>query len=183
MQLNARLIGLLSVLGAVVVSAAVIIIHDVRKANAVSVSHSTKPLELLPPRPASAFHLIRHGTLLELAHTSAIVSMAGSSDGKRFATGADQTVKIWDLERGKVDLVLAGHEAQVRGIAFTHDDKRLITGGGKSIRIWDSKSGAQLATIPLPDVTSLRISPDDKSLIAAAADGNIRVYDLNTQAR
>ena len=157
---RARLIALLSVLGAVVLGGAGVIVHELRSAYVVRGSAPTiSPPALLPPRTPSGFKVIRNGRLLERSHTTPIFAMAGSTDRKKFATGSEGSAKIWDFERGKVELVLPGHEAEVRGIAFTKDDKRVVTGGGKSIRIWDTKTGSQLAMVTLPGVSDLEITP------------------------
>src|SRR5262249_54399146 len=42
--------------------------------------------------------------------------VAFSPDGKRFAAGADDTVKLWDLGSGRVARTLKGHGADVNGL-------------------------------------------------------------------
>jgi hypothetical protein len=60
-----------------------------------------------------------------------VLSLALSSDGKRLFSGSnDQTIKVWDLEKGKEALTLHGHAAEVSSLALSSDGKRLFSGSG-----------------------------------------------------
>ena len=65
--------------------------------------------------------------------------VAVTRDGKRAATGgADNVVRLWDVQTGKQTRQLAGHTAQVHGVAWSHDGRRLLSASyDKSARLWD----------------------------------------------
>ena len=46
-------------------------------------------------------------------------------------------IRIWDLEKKKVETILEGHEHCVDSIAITFDNKYIISGSrDKTFRIW-----------------------------------------------
>jgi WD40 repeat protein len=86
-----------------------------------------------------------------------------------------------------------GHDREVRGLVVTPDSKRLITGSGYwlgeppggQIIVWDAASGKSLRQIGevSQGVQDLALSPDGRSLAAACASGEIKIWDLeNLQA-
>jgi WD40 repeat protein/DNA-binding SARP family transcriptional activator len=68
--------------------------------------------------------------------------------GSRIASsGADQTVRIWDLRTGR-QIVLHGHSDEVYNASFTPDDKRVIsTSNDGTVRLWDPRGGMALAVL------------------------------------
>ena len=66
--------------------------------------------------------------------------VAFSADGKRIATGSeDNTVKVWDAERGQELLTLTGHTSVVFSVKFSPDGKRLVTGSyDRTAKVWDA---------------------------------------------
>jgi WD40 repeat protein len=62
-------------------------------------------------------------------HTSGVVSLAFSPDGKLLASGSyDTTVRLWDVQKGKLLYKLKGHGSIARAVAFSPDGSTLATG-------------------------------------------------------
>ena len=66
--------------------------------------------------------------------------MAFSPDGKRIVSGSDDnTVKVWDADKGTETLTLKGHTDQVTSVAFSPDGKRIVSGSwDKTVKIWEA---------------------------------------------
>ena len=71
-------------------------------------------------------------------HNGFVYSVAFSPDGTMLATGSfDGTIKIWDVQSGKVLQTCKGHTNQVYSVAWNHDGSRLASASqDKTIRIW-----------------------------------------------
>ena len=116
-------------------------------------------------------------------HSSAVLGVAFSPDGKRFATASgDQTAKEWDAESGKELLTLRGHSGSVFGVAYSPDGKRLATASGdQTAKVWDAESGKEMLTLSNHSnaVNSVVYSPDSKRLATASDDSTVQVYALD----
>ena len=85
-------------------------------------------------------------------HADWVCAVAVTPDGKRAVSASqDQTLKVWDLERGVELLTLAGHTAWVSTVKLTPDVRRAVSASQDgTVRIWISRaakrSGFSMAT-------------------------------------
>ncbi len=106
-------------------------------------------------------------------------SLSFSGDGRWLASGAaNHRVAIWDANSGRPELDDAGNPLFLDGVAaaFAPDGRSLVTATPKALFCWDwprRQVRQRLATVEgqqfMP--TSLRISPDGKTLAAAFGHG------------
>jgi WD40 repeat protein len=102
-------------------------------------------------------------------HERFVTAVAFSPDGKRVVSGSeDDTVRVWDAERGKCLLTLKGHTDDVTTLSVSPDGKRIATGSeDKSVKLWDAATGDEVQSIQTTDaVASLAFAPDGKRLAA-----------------
>ncbi|MBD2344218.1 WD40 repeat domain-containing protein [Anabaena subtropica] len=117
-------------------------------------------------------------------HVDAVWSLVLTSDGKTLVSAsADKTIKVWNVDTGKVISTLQGHTDVVRAIALTSDGKTLISGGGDNkIKIWNLQKfhlKRTLISASVP-VWSVAISSDGQTLVSGHEDGSIRIWNFPT---
>jgi WD40 repeat protein len=78
-----------------------------------------------------------------LAHRDAIKALAISPDGKRLASGSnDSTIKLWQLPSGALTNTLTKHTKAVQALAFSPDGKILASAdANQTIRLWNMSDG------------------------------------------
>jgi WD40 repeat protein len=123
--------------------------------------------------------------ILELAGpVTEIQDMAFSPDGKRLAVASiEATVRLWDVEQGRIAVKLTGHKGIVSGLSFYNDGQNLITlGRDDLLKTWDTTSGKETSSVDLKcnnvqgngDVVALK---DNRALVACRG---LRIVDLKT---
>lgn len=130
-----------------------------------------------PPRPAT-----------RIVHS--LWSVKFSPDSKKVAAACwDNTIRVWDVETGKIWKKWSGHEAVIRTIAFSPDGRMLVSGGDdKTLRAWDAQSGEWEKVLgnSLFPILAVEFSKDSQVVISVAAqgrgraNGEVQTYDANT---
>ncbi|MBV9958951.1 MAG: caspase family protein, partial [Acidobacteria bacterium] len=106
---------------------------------------------------------------------SAITSLALTPDGRLLAgAGNDQTVKVWELETGRLVYTLKGHTDNVRSVSISPDGRVLASASyDEKLKLWDLASGKLLREIAGAGETVV-FSPDGRLL----ANTERHSYDL-----
>jgi WD40 repeat protein len=152
----------------------------------------TEPIKLKAGDPLSARALVARPPAIRGAmswsletrrHRGAIFHVALSPDGKTLATGGiDGTIRLWDVETGKLDKCLLGHGSYIYRLAWSPDGNTLASAGAfdATARLWDVKTGMLLRTLRSEKgyVTIVAWSPEGKRLaLASAESGYVIVFD------
>ncbi len=121
-------------------------------------------------------------------HSRHVLSVAALAGGKILVSGgADASVRVWDIESGKLLRTLGNHTSAVRALAVrpTGEGLPMIASAGadKTVRLWQPTIGrmvrfARLKSPPL----SIAWSLDGKRLLASCEDGRLRVINPDTVA-
>jgi WD40 repeat protein len=119
-----------------------------------------------------------------MTHNDAVNSVAVNPGGTRIASVShDRSIKLWDLESGKLLRTITNTGGYANAISFSPDGRRLVHGAeDKTVRIWDAETGAALRTITghTGYVNEARYSPDGKRIASCADDKLIKIWDAET---
>jgi WD40 repeat protein len=119
---------------------------------------------LSPPRGEGSHQSL--GTFSDM-----VLDVKFAPGDKRLAcAGADNSIRIYDVESGRQQLVIQQHADWVTGVAFSHDGKLIASSSrDRSCRVFDAASGELEMTYLGHEgpVLGLIFTPDDKSVCSA----------------
>jgi WD40 repeat protein len=99
------------------------------------------------PRPISG---VASWSLETRRHRGTFWCQALSPDGKALATGGlDGTIRIWDIETGRLIRALIGHSSYVYGLDWSPDGRTLASAGSydATVRLWETSTGRPLRVL------------------------------------
>lgn len=116
-------------------------------------------------------------------HRSAVTSVVFSPDGLTIASGSqDQTIEIWQMDRGRRWYTLTSHTNWVTSLSFSPDSQVLASGSrDNTIEIWDMTKGKRWYTLMghTDYVYGLSFSPNSQILVSGGRDTSVRLWDLH----
>ena len=147
-----------------------------------SSTHKVRIWEALGEKPDANGYgpLVR---LFENAHDGTVERVVVSPDGRRVASTGGGTIKLWDVEAGKLHATLPTPNVQVFAVAFSPDGKTLVTGGSDHhVHIWDAEAGRQRSQLSGHgmSITALAFRADGRQLLSAGSDGVVKVWDIES---
>ena len=114
---------------------------------------------------------------VQLGHVSgAINSVAFSPNGRYFLSASDdRSVKLWDVNSGKVIRTYFGHDEAVHSVVFSPDGRLFLSGSEISMKIRDVTTGKILHEFPGVFIQAIFFSPDGQYLLSGAGGETISV--------
>ncbi|QDT73578.1 Serine/threonine-protein kinase PknB [Lacipirellula limnantheis] len=162
-----------------------------RELNAGNVGRAEELLDECPnERRGWEWHFLkrqRYGTSPPLRHTSTVVRVVYSPDGRQLAmAGIDGIVVLRDAQSGTTIRTLEQQTVQqggalIRGLAFSPNGQCLaVARQDGRIRIWDVSTGKPLHTLEGHQGPTWQVafSPDSRLLVSGGADRIVRVWDV-----
>ncbi len=121
--------------------------------------------------------------VLTNVHSGWVCSIAFSPDGQELASvGEDGTVKVWQIEPGRLLRTFEGHEGMAKAVTFSPSGRIIASSGtDKTIKLWNAQGGGLLRTISVrSEVNALLFSRRGQAVIGAQSDCNIRLWQVST---
>jgi WD40 repeat protein len=122
-----------------------------------------------------------------VGHSDSVNACAVTPDGRRVVSASsDGTLKIWDLDSGRVLVTMKGHTDEVRACEVTADGRRVISASADgTLKIWDledHKIGRALATLQghADWVNACAVTRDGERVISASDDGTLKIWELGS---
>src|SRR5262249_5751851 len=105
-----------------------------------------------------------------------------STDGKRIASAAGSTIRLWETAGGTEATLVESHWRAPSTVVVSADGKTVVSwGADQGVRRWQATGGKSLAAFPAPVGTRLAtFSADGRTVALANRDGSIRLHDTAT---
>jgi WD40 repeat protein len=115
-------------------------------------------------------------------HSQFVKGVAISPNGRHaISASLDKTLRVWDLETGRILRILEGHSHAVNGVAISPDGQSAVSAcEDKTLKVWNLESGCILCTLEghFAPVTSVAIAPNGGRVLSASEDNTLKVWDL-----
>jgi WD40 repeat protein len=121
--------------------------------------------------------------VIQLAHSSAVNSVAFSHDGRLALSGSsDSTLKIWEISTGREIRTLRGHSSSVNAVCFSPDGSLALSGSANGrIMLWETTTGLRLKNRKAhsSQVDDVAFTLDGKSALALSANEGLKIYKVS----
>ena len=140
------------------------------------------------PGPIQVWDIATATKKLDLPeHEKVANSVEFSPDGRYLiSTSADEKVNVYDIAAGKALGFFDGHGRPTNAALFLKGTQTIVSGaGGRAkgnnfVMVWNREDGEKIAEIEPHEarVTSLALSPDQKTLVTGGYDNTLAFLDL-----
>ena len=120
-------------------------------------------------------------------HSGPVNAIALSPDGKTFISGSDdKTVKLWDIQTGRLLRNFTGSSQALSSTAFTIGGEAIICGSDAfNLFTWEIQTGQQKpgwSSVGISLNTTAVFSPDGDFFVTHAGDNSLNLWDAETGA-
>jgi hypothetical protein len=115
-----------------------------------------------------------------MGHSHIVTSLAITADAKILVSGSrDKTIKVWNLQTGKLIHTLTNHTEGVYAIAISPNEQIIASGSAdKTIKLWHLETGEMLGTFTghTHTVTALTFTASGEMLVSGSLDKTIKIW-------
>ena len=145
--------------------------------RAVSAEYST-----LKVWDLETIHVLRTSPV---GHSAGVNAVAVSTDGRLAVSASlDNTLKVWDVEKGCELRTLEGHSDSVSDVAVSADGRLAVSASwDKTLKVWDVENGCELCSLEghSQPVDGVAMCADGRLAVSASRDHTLKVWDLETR--
>ncbi|KAJ3415509.1 WD repeat-containing protein 5 [Chytridiales sp. JEL 0842] len=138
------------------------------------------------PGALTSFYFLQEKSLKVFkGHTNYVFCVNFNPQSNLIVSGSfDESVRIWDVKKGKCLRVLPAHSDPVTAVCFNRDGTLIVSCSYDGlIRIWDTGTGMCLKTLiddANPPVSFVKFSPNGKYILASSLDDTLRLWSYST---
>ena len=118
-------------------------------------------------------------------HTRAIETLAFTADGRTLVSASsDATIRLWDVETGKSNLMTTGHTEAIRTLGLFEDGKMLVSASADcTLRLWNTETqDQQLIPVKHPwSAFDFAFSQDGNTVAIGNTGGRARLWSTDTE--
>lgn len=118
-------------------------------------------------------------------HTRAIETLAFTADGRALVSASnDTTIRLWDVETGKSNLMTTGHTETIKTLGLFEDGKMLVSASADcTLRLWNTETqDQQLIPIKHPwSAFDFAFSQDGNTVAIGNTGGRTRLWSTDTE--
>ena len=118
-------------------------------------------------------------------HTRAIETLAFTADGSTLVSASrDTTIRLWDVETGKSNLMTTGHTEAIRTLGLFEDGKMLVSASADcTLRLWNTETqDQQLIRVKHPwSAFDFAFSQDGNTVAIGNTGGRTRLWSTVTE--
>ncbi|HLJ97382.1 MAG TPA: serine/threonine-protein kinase, partial [Gemmataceae bacterium] len=110
-----------------------------------------------------------------------LLSCSGCKRPGDWPEGADNTLRLWDIESGAEVRRFYGHTRPVVCVSMSRDGRRALSGSvDQTMRLWDVESGQLLQVYRGHEhqICSALFLPDNRRVLSCSPDGTARIWDM-----
>ncbi len=113
-------------------------------------------------------------------HIGPVQAVAVTRDGRIVSGSWDNTIRVWDLNNGRLLRTLQGHTDRVYDLTVTTDGWIISASEDTTVKVWDLRSGQLLRTLKSDTgVCSVVVTPDHQ-VVSGCMNGTIKVWNLQS---
>jgi WD40 repeat protein len=117
-------------------------------------------------------------------HSQAVSQVAFSADGKMaLSASLDYTMKLWDLESGRIHKSYQGHSFSGPAVAISPDGQHALSGSfGNLLSLWDRETGQLIKQFQghTGAVFAVAFSPDGQTVLSGSFDQTLKLWDVDS---
>ncbi len=117
-------------------------------------------------------------------HTDMIKSVCFTPSGNYILSGSnDNTMKLWDVNTGKLIRDFIGHTASINSVSVSSNGLYVISSSSdNTIKIWNILNGQQINELTghKASINSICYSPDGKNILSGSSDKSIKLWNAES---